>query len=38
MATAIQDNLFTEDVVQQPYEYFSLVRDEDPVHWTELYE
>jgi cytochrome P450 len=38
MATAIQDNLFTEDVVQEPYEYFSRVREEDPVHWNELYE
>jgi cytochrome P450 len=38
MATAIQDNLFTEDVVQEPYEYFNRVREEDPVHWNELYE
>jgi len=38
MATAIQDNLFTAEVVQEPYEYFDRVREEDPVHGNELYE
>jgi hypothetical protein len=38
MATAINDNLFTQDVIQDPYSYFDHVRETDPVHWNEAYE
>jgi hypothetical protein len=38
MATAINDNLFTQDVIQDPYNYFDHVRETDPVHWNEDYE
>jgi cytochrome P450 len=38
MATAINDDLFTRDVVQDPYTYFGRLREEDPVHFNELYE
>jgi len=38
MATAINDDLFTQDVVQDPYGYFGYLRDTDPVHWNEKYE
>jgi cytochrome P450 len=38
MATAINDDLFTQDVIQDPYSYFDHVRETDPVHWNENYE
>lgn len=38
MATAINDDLFTADVIQDPYSYFGHMRDADPVHWNEHYE
>jgi cytochrome P450 len=38
MATAINDDLFTRDVVQDPYGYFGHMRETDPVHWNEAYE
>lgn len=38
MATVIQDDLFTPDVVNDPYTYFGQLRQEDPVHWNEKYE
>lgn len=38
MATAISDDLFTQDVIQDPYTYFENVRENDPVHWNEDYE
>jgi cytochrome P450 len=38
MATAIHDDLFTRDVVQDPYGYFGHMRATDPVHWNEAYE
>jgi cytochrome P450 len=38
MATAINDNLFTRDVIQDPYSYFEHMREADPVHWNEDYE
>jgi cytochrome P450 len=37
MATAIQDDLFTPGVIADPYTYYGRLRDEDPVHWNELY-
>lgn len=38
MATAINDDLFTTDVIQDPYSYFGHVRETDPVHWNENYD
>jgi cytochrome P450 len=38
MARSIQDDLFTPDVVNDPYTYFGQLREEDPVHWNEKYE
>ncbi len=38
MATAVNYDLFTRDVVQDPYTYFGRLREEDPVHWNKLYE
>ena len=38
MATAINDDLFARDIVQDPYTYFAHVREADPVHWNEPYE
>jgi cytochrome P450 len=38
MATAIRDDMFTPDVIADPYAYYGRLRDEDPVHWNEAYE
>jgi cytochrome P450 len=38
MVTAISDDLFSAEVVNNPYPYFSRLREEDPVHWNEKYE
>ena len=38
MVTAINDDLFSPEVVNDPYPYFSQLREEDPVHWNQLYE
>jgi cytochrome P450 len=38
MAIAIQDDLFTQDVIANPYEFYGRLRDEDPVHWNPSYE
>ena len=38
MVTAINDDLFSHEVVNNPYPYFSHLREEDPVHWNKLYE
>lgn len=35
--TAIHDNMFTEDVIADPYTYYGRLRAEDPVHWNEKY-
>ena len=37
MVTAIQDDMFTPDVIADPYGYYGRLRDEDPVHWNETY-
>lgn len=34
----IQDDMFTPDVIADPYAYYGRLRDEDPVHWNEAYE
>ena len=33
MVTTITDDLFSPAVVNDPYTYFSQLRNEDPVHW-----
>ena len=38
MLTSINDDMFAADVIQDPYRYYGQIRDEDPVHWNELYE
>ena len=38
MATAMNYDIFTRDVIQDPYTYFGQLREEDPIHWNELYE
>ena len=35
--SAISDDMFTRDVIADPYPYYGRIRDEDPVHWNELY-
>jgi cytochrome P450 len=35
---AINDDMFTADVIADPYTYYGHLRDMDPVHWNELYE
>ncbi len=35
--SAISDDMFTPDVIADPYPYYGRIRDEDPVHWNELY-
>lgn len=37
MATQFQNDMFTQDVIQDPYTYYGRLRDEDPVHWNEAY-
>jgi cytochrome P450 len=34
----MSDDLFTPEVTNDPYSYFGRLREEDPVHWNELYE
>ena len=38
MVTAINDDLFSQKIVDDPYTYFSQIREDDPVHWNEKYE
>ena len=38
MASKIQDDMFTPQVIADPYTYYGRIRDEDPVHWNETYE
>jgi cytochrome P450 len=35
--TAINDDMFTEDVIADPYIYYGRLRAEDPVHWNDIY-
>ncbi len=37
MVTGVQDDMFTPDVIADPYAYYGRLRDEDPVHWNEAY-
>ena len=38
MVTPVADDMFTKEAIADPYSYFGRLRDEDPVHWNELYE
>src|SRR6266571_958125 len=38
MASAIPDDMFTPEVISDPYAYYGRIRDEDPVHWNDTYE
>jgi cytochrome P450 len=38
MEVTLQDNMFSPDVIADPYAYYGRIRDEDPVHWNETYE
>ena len=38
MNSALQDDMFTPEVLANPYDYYGRLRDEDPVHWNEKYE
>src|SRR5215470_7463472 len=38
ITAALNDDLFTRKVTDDPYTYFGRLREEDPVHWNELYE
>jgi cytochrome P450 len=35
---AINEDMFTADVIADPYPYYGRIREEDPVHWNELYD
>jgi cytochrome P450 len=37
MSTVVQDDMFTPDVIADPYTYYGRLRDEDPVHWNDTY-
>ena len=37
MLTTVQDNLFSPDVIANPYAFYGRLRGEDPVHWNETY-
>jgi cytochrome P450 len=37
MVAPIQDDLFTADVIANPYAYYGRLREEDPVHWNDAY-
>ena len=34
--SALQDDMFTPDVIADPYTYYGRLRDEDPVHWNAI--
>jgi len=38
MRSRLQDDMFTPNVIADPYCYYGRLRDEDPVHWNEKYE
>ena len=38
MIKTIHDNEFAQDVMADPYWYYGMMREEDPVHWNEKYE
>ncbi len=38
MVTTFNENMFAPEIMQDPYTYYGHLRDEDPIHWNELYE
>ena len=38
MVTTISDDMFAPDVIRNHFRYYGRIRDEDPVHWNELYQ
>ena len=38
MVTTFNENMFAPEIMYDPYTYYGQLRDEDPVHWNELYE
>ena len=38
MGTHINDDMFTSDVIADPYTYYGRLREEDPIHWNEKYD
>src|SRR5262249_630824 len=38
MSGALQDDMFTPEVIADPYAYYGRLRELDPVHWNEKYE
>jgi cytochrome P450 len=38
MIKTIHDNEFAQDVMADPYWYYGMMREEDPVHWNEKYD
>ena len=38
MGGTLQDDMFTPNVIADPYDYYGRLRDEDPVHWNAKYE
>ena len=38
MVTTFNENMFAPEIIYDPYTYYGSLRDEDPVHWNELYE
>lgn len=37
MAAVIDDDMFTGEAVSDPYTYLAKLREQDPVHWNEIY-
>jgi cytochrome P450 len=35
---ALNEDMFTADVIADPYPYYGRLREDDPVHWNSLYE
>jgi cytochrome P450 len=35
---ALNEDMFTTDVIVDPYPYYGRLREDDPVHWNSLYE
>ena len=38
MVTAISEDMFTPEVIADPYTYYGRLREEDPIHWNDKYE
>ena len=38
MVSTVNYDMFAPEVIQDPFTYYGRLRDEDPVHWNELYE